>query len=222
MSSNAVANIIPQNLILSDASSIAKKQKKEIPYIQYYFPIQENGQHGKLEIKSFLGTSNPEVTSFNVDPRVFNVALRKDIVHEVIRFQRNKIRQPHKTKRIGEIAGSTKKPRPQKGGGVSRAGNRRSSIWRGGQKAHGPVLRDFSIRLNRKYLAMGTMIALAAKYRENNLLLVEKFDLPVFSLCNMCIWIRSLPCPPLLVCTSTPLHLKGAPYESFISGADVA
>jgi large subunit ribosomal protein L4 len=84
-----------------------------------------------------------------LDPTIFGVALRKDIVHEVVRYQRAKVRQPRKTKRIGEIRGSGKKPRPQKGQGVGQIGNRRNSAWKGGQKAHGPVLRDFSIGLNR-------------------------------------------------------------------------
>lgn len=75
---------------------------------------------------------------------------------------------------MSEISGSNKKPRPQKGGGASQVGHRRNSVWRGGQKAHGPVLRDYSIGLNRKYRAMGMMVALAAKYREGNLVVFDK------------------------------------------------
>jgi large subunit ribosomal protein L4 len=48
-------------------------------------------------------------------------------------------------------------------------GNRRNSAWKGGQKAHGPVLRDYSIGLNCKMRAMGMMVALSAKLREGNL-----------------------------------------------------
>ena len=44
-------------------------------------------------------------------------------------------------------------------------------------KAHGPVIRDYSISLNRKMRAMGMMIALTAKFREGNLLVVEDFSL---------------------------------------------
>ncbi len=110
------------------------------------------------------------------NPNIFKVAIRKDIVHEVIRYQRAKIRQPKKTKRMGEIRGSKKKPRPQKGQGYSQVGNRRNSAWRGGQKAHGPRLRDYSIDCNRKFKAMGMMVALAAKYREGNLLVFDNLN----------------------------------------------
>jgi large subunit ribosomal protein L4 len=109
-----------------------------------------------------------------IEDKVFGVAIRKDIVHEVIRYQRHMARQPKKTKRKSEISGSNKKPRPQKGGGVSQAGHKRNSVWRGGQKAHGPVLRDYSIGMNRKVRAMGMMIALAAKLHEGNLIVFDK------------------------------------------------
>ena len=109
-----------------------------------------------------------------MDSKIFGVAIRKDIVHEVVRYQRHKARQPKKTKRMSEISGSNKKPRPQKGGGQSQVGHKRNSVWRGGQKAHGPVIRDYSIGLNRKYRAYGMMVALAAKHREGNLVVFDK------------------------------------------------
>lgn len=59
------------------------------------------------------------VDSVPIDSKIFGVALRKDIVLDVVRYQRHKMRQPKKTKRINEISGSKKKPRPQKGGGAS-------------------------------------------------------------------------------------------------------
>lgn len=110
---------------------------------------------------------------------IFGVAIRKDIVHEVIRYQRAKVRQPKKTKRMSEIRGSNKKPRPQKGGGQAQVGHKRNSVWRGGQKAHGPVLRDYSFSLNRKFRAMGLMIALTAKFREGNMIVFDKIHTDV-------------------------------------------
>ena len=110
---------------------------------------------------------------------IFGVAIRKDIVHEVIRYQRAKKRQPKKTKRMSEIRGSNKKPRPQKGTGSAQVGHKRNSVWRGGQKAHGPVLRDYSFSLNRKFRAMGLMIALTAKFREGNMIVFDKISTEV-------------------------------------------
>lgn len=64
----------------------------------------------------------------------------------------------HQTKRIGEISGSGRKVRPQKGGGVARAGHSRPPHWRGGAKAHGPRRRDFSFKLNRKFVKLGLRV----------------------------------------------------------------
>ena len=38
--------------------------------------------------------------------------------------------------------------------------------FRGGMKAHGPVQRDFSFKLNKKVRALGVRMALSAKARE--------------------------------------------------------
>lgn len=113
-----------------------------------------------------------------LDPRVFNVAIRQDIVHEMIRFQRAKVRQPHRTKRVGEISGSTRKPHPQKKGGKSQAGNTRNSSWRKGMKAHGPVLRDFAFSLNKKERARALMTVLAAMHRQGDIVVFDSFDMP--------------------------------------------
>lgn len=115
---------------------------------------------------------------------IFEVAIRKDIVLNAIRYTRNKQRQPHKTKRMSEIRGSNKKPRPQKGTGSAQVGHRRNSAWRGGQKAHGPVIRDFSIGMNKKTRALAMMIALSAKFREGNLHVFDEFLLEVRLICS--------------------------------------
>lgn len=43
------------------------------------------------------------------------------------------------------VAGSGKKPAPQKGRGKARIGNKRSPLMKKGGKIHGPVPRDLSI-----------------------------------------------------------------------------
>ena len=162
---------LPSNLKLSTVEILAPPQT---PLVQ-----SQDMLFGTMDVpKSIVVNSfnNPDIGSFGqmaLDDLIFGVAMRKDIVHHVIRYLRAKRRQPQKTKRIWEISGSNKKPRPQKGSGRSQVGHIRNSAWRGGQKAHGPVLRDFSFSLNKKYRALGMMIALAAKLREGNLVVFD-------------------------------------------------
>lgn len=63
------------------------------------------------------------------------------------------------TKRIGEIRGSGRKVRPQKGQGRARAGHSRPPHWRGGAKAHGPRVRDWSYKLNKKFKKLGLRVS---------------------------------------------------------------
>lgn len=66
------------------------------------------------------------VNSLALDPSVFNAPLRKDILHRVVRWQLACRRSGnHKAKSRSETRGSTRKVRPQKGGGQARVGDLR-------------------------------------------------------------------------------------------------
>jgi 50S ribosomal protein L4 len=171
-------------LQLADVDIISGSKKETKPLSTplsdvYYFPPLDIPP--SIAVTVFSAPGKNSESPAKLDGTIFSVALRKDIVHEVIRYQRHKARQPKKTKRMSEISGSNKKPWPQKGQGRSQVGHKRNSVWRGGQKAHGPVIRDYSISLNRKYRAMGMMIALAAKQREGNLIVFDKIACEVSS-----------------------------------------
>eukprot|EP00904_Undaria_pinnatifida_P008255 jgi/Undpi1/455/HiC_scaffold_1.g00451.m1 len=143
-----------------------------------------------LETPPFTGTE-VQVTSWadgsavgvrSLEPSVFGVPVRRDVVHDVIRWQLAKRRSGNRnTKRIGEISGSGRKVRPQKGGGTARAGHSRPPHWRGGAKAHGPRTRDFSFKLNKKFVKLGLRVALSARLREGQLQVVDDLKSDTFS-----------------------------------------
>ena len=173
--SSQLVSTLPPNLKVSDLKIFDDVPAPKLKPVDYYFPALNF--NGSLEVLSFNGDPIPEEEKlFKLDARIFNVAIRKDIVLECIRYTRHKRRQPKKTKRKSEIRGSNKKPWAQKGLGRAQVGHKRNSVWRGGQKAHGPVIRDYSIGLNRKMRAKGMMIALAAKFREGNLFVFDNFQ----------------------------------------------
>lgn len=184
---NAVANI-PSNLHLSN-SNVLDDEVEKIFFSPEMFMFPPLHIPKSTVVSMFNSPGQNAAEPAPLEKMIFGVAIRKDIVHEVIRYQRRKVRQPKKTKRMSEISGSNKKPRPQKGGGTAQVGHKRNSVWRGGQKAHGPVLRDYSISLNRKFRAMGLMIALTAKFREGNMIVFDNISIEV------CVTI--FPRPPL-------------------------
>ena len=109
-----------------------------------------------------------------LDNRVFGVPIRRDIVHRVVVWQRARWRAgTAHTKTRAEVSGGGKRPWQQKGSGRARHGSIRSPLWRGGGKAHGKKKRDFSFKLNKKVRQMGLRVALAAKWREGNLFVVD-------------------------------------------------
>ena len=88
-------------------------------------------------------------------------------------YQANVRQGSHQTKSRGMVAGSTKKMYRQKGTGNARAGSKRSGIRRGGGHIHRIHNRDYSYRLPRKALQTATRMALAAKVRDDELLVID-------------------------------------------------
>ena len=169
---------IPQNLKIADPSILVPRTPEiVVESFEQLFPLLNVPK--TIDVKKFQQADAGVVAQADLEKTIFEVAIRKDIVLNLVRYIRHARRQPKKTKRMSEIRGSNKKPRPQKGSGTGQVGHRRNSAWRGGQKAHGPVLRDYSISMNKKQRALGMMMTLAAKHREGNLHVFESFDLEV-------------------------------------------
>ncbi|PNY04191.1 50S ribosomal protein l4-like [Trifolium pratense] len=98
---------------------------------------------------------------------VFDLPIRKDIIHRVVLWQRAKRQQgTHSTKTISEVSGTGRKPWNQKGTGRARHGSLRGPQFRGGETKHGPKPRSHAIKLNKKVRRLGLKIALSARAAE--------------------------------------------------------
>src|SRR3954464_7826790 len=117
-----------------------------------------------------------KVGTYNVEPTDFAPRINKQLLHDAIVMYQANIRQgSHQTKSRGMVSGSTKKMYRQKGTGNARAGSKRSGIRRGGGHIHRIHNRDYSYRLPRKALQAATRMALAAKVRDDELLVIDDF-----------------------------------------------
>ena len=105
---------------------------------------------------------------------VFGAPVRADLMHRTVRWQLAK-RQAgtHKTKTVGEISGSTRKPWKQKGTGRARASSLRSPQFRGGSVIFGPRPRSHAHKLPKKVRAMALRSALSSKRAEGKLIVVN-------------------------------------------------
>jgi large subunit ribosomal protein L4 len=115
-----------------------------------------------------------KVGTYNVEPTDFAPRINKQLLHDaVVMYQANSRQGSHQTKSRGMVSGSTKKMYRQKGTGNARAGSKRSGIRRGGGHIHRIHNRDYSYRLPRKALQQATRMALAAKVRDDELLVID-------------------------------------------------
>ena len=125
------------------------------------------------------GAPSPSDLVVELDPSVFAHPIRRDILHLCVVHYLDSLRQgTASTKTRGEVRGSGRKIRPQKGSGKARLGDGQSPMLRGGGVAFGPKPRDFATKLNRKVIEMGMRVALSAKAREQSLGVVESLAWP--------------------------------------------
>src|SRR4051812_25903038 len=147
-----------------------------------------------------------KVGTYNVEPTDFAPRINKQLLHDaVVMYQANDRQGSHQTKSRGMVAGSTKKMYRQKGTGNARAGSKRSGIRRGGGHIHRIHNRDYSYRLPRKALQTATRMALAAKVRDDELLVIDDLAFTEPRTKDMAAVLRYLNCKPgesLLVTTA--------------------
>ena len=80
-----------------------------------------------------------------------------------------------KTKERGEITGSRRKIRKQKGSGMARVGDIKNPIFRGGGRTFGPKPRDYDSKLNKKVKRLARKSALTYKAKDKNIIVLEDF-----------------------------------------------
>ena len=82
----------------------------------------------------------------------------------------------HSTKERGEIRGSRRKIRKQKGSGAARVGDIKNPIFRGGGRVFGPRPRKYDFKVNKKVKRLARKSALTYKLNEKNVIILEDFN----------------------------------------------
>ncbi|MEL6410271.1 MAG: 50S ribosomal protein L4 [Pseudomonadota bacterium] len=112
--------------------------------------------------------------SVDLGDEVFGLEPRADILHRVVRWQRNKAQAgTHKVKTRSETSYSTKKIYRQKGTGGARHGDRNAPIFRKGGIYKGPTPRSHGHDLPKKVRQLGLKLALSAKAKAGELVVID-------------------------------------------------
>ena len=124
--------------------------------------------------QDILSLDNKNVGSIELDESIFGLEVRADVLQRVVRWQLAKMQAgTHKTKGRSEVALTPAKPFKQKGSGNARQGSRKGTQFRKGGIVFGPVVRDQSHELTKKFRQLGLKIALSSKVKEGNLAVID-------------------------------------------------
>ena len=127
-----------------------------------------------VDVKNLEGK---KVGQIDLADDVFAAKVNANLLHEAVRHHlRGERAGTHKTKDKSEVSGSGKKLWKQKGTGRARVGSIRSPLWRHGGTVHGPVPRSYDYAFPRKKLLGALRSALAAKFADGKLIVVNAFD----------------------------------------------
>jgi len=120
--------------------------------------------------------SGAKVGTLELADEVFG-AVNEDLLWEAVKHYRAAQRAgTHATKNKRLVSGSGKKLWKQKGTGRARVGSIRSPLWRHGGTVHGPQPRSYDYTFPRKKLLGALRSALAAKFADGKLVVVNAFD----------------------------------------------
>jgi large subunit ribosomal protein L4 len=160
--------------------------------------------------------------SVDLGDEVFGLEPRADILHRVVRWQRNKAQAgTHKVKTRSETSYSTKKIYRQKGTGGARHGDRNAPIFRKGGVYKGPTPRSHAHDLPKKFRKLGLRHALSAKAKAGELVVIEAAEAAEAKTGALAKQIKSLGWKRALVIDGPELNENFARAAQNIEGLDV-
>jgi len=82
----------------------------------------------------------------------------------------------HKTKERGDVKGSRRKIRKQKGSGAARVGDIKNPLFRGGGRVFGPRPRSYDFKVNKKVKRLARKSALSYMAKDQNIIVLKDFS----------------------------------------------
>jgi large subunit ribosomal protein L4 len=128
---------------------------------------------------SIVDTSGKDTgKSVELADAVFGVEPSDHAIYLDVKQHQANLRQgTHKAKERGEVAGSTRKIKKQKGTGTARAGDIKNPIFRGGGRIFGPRPRDYGFKVNKKVKQLARKSALSYKAKSASIVILKDFEM---------------------------------------------
>lgn len=160
---------------------------------------------------------------------VFNNPASESVVHTaVVAYMANQRQGTHSTKTRAEVSGGGRKPWRQKHTGRARHGSIRSPLWRKGGVVFGPKPRDYYIQLPKQMKDTALFKALTMKYRDSEILLLDKLSFERIKTKDMVKILKNLKLQDSSVLVILPekdekifLSSRNIPYVSVLRAEDL-
>ena len=158
----------------------------------------------------------------DLDEALFGLEPRADILHRVVRWQRNNAQAgTHKVKTRSETSYSTKKIYRQKGTGGARHGDKNAPIFRHGGVYKGPTPRSHGHDLPKKFRKLGLRHALSAKAAAGELVVIESASLDAPKTAALAKQVKELGWKRALIIDGAAVDANCAKAARNIEGLDV-
>lgn len=129
----------------------------------------------ELVVKNIKGKDTSKKVT--LDDSIFAIEPNDHAIYlDVKQYLANQRQGTHKSKERGEIKGSTRKIKKQKGTGGARAGSINNPLFKGGGRIFGPRPRDYEFKLNIKQKRLARKSALTYKAKEGSIVVLEDFS----------------------------------------------
>ena len=128
-----------------------------------------------MELKVLNKEGKATAKKVKLNAGVFGIEPNDHAIYlDVKQYLANQRQGTHQSRERGEIIGSTRKIKKQKGTGTARAGSIKNPLFRGGGRVFGPRPRNYGFKLNKKVKSLARKSALTYKAKEEGILIMEE------------------------------------------------
>ena len=131
-----------------------------------------------MAVVDVVNTKAEKVSDAELVDAIFDVPVKSSVLHEVVTMQlANRRSGSASVKHRSDVKGSGRKLFRQKGTGRARRGDIKAPLLRGGGSVFGPDPKSYAYKPPKKVRRLALKMALSAKLKEDNLFVLDQFEL---------------------------------------------
>jgi len=131
-----------------------------------------------MALVDILNCKAEKVAETDLTDNIYGIPVKSSVLHEVVTMQLAGRRSGSASvKHRSDVKGSGRKLFRQKGTGRARRGNIKAPLLRGGGSTFGPDPKSYAYKVPKKVRKLALKMALSSKLQENQLVVLDKWEL---------------------------------------------